>query len=138
MQDIIREEETVERFRCVKCGYSTTSELLIKEHVKTHKQHTCEHRNRWYTFFNEDDGEHKLQCHCQDCNLTVDVHLFTFDQTVLAKLFENLGGESVLHKRTHQLMDNHKSWEQKQADFEKKYGRPMNEVEIKIFVPRTA
>lgn len=136
MQDIIREEETVERFRCVKCGYSTTTELTIKEHVKTHKQPTCEHRNRWYTFIDDGDGEHKLECQCKDCNLVVNVQLFTFDQSLLDKLFVDLGGESVLHKRTHELMDYRKAWEQTQADFKTKYGRPMNEYEITMFRPK--
>ncbi len=137
MQDIIREEETIERFRCVKCGWSSQHAPTVKEHVKTHKQPTCEHRNRWYTFMDDGDGEHKLRCQCKDCNLAIDVQLFTFDQTVLAKLFEDLGGESVLHKQTHQLMDKRKAWEKKQADFEKKYGRPMNENEIRIFASET-
>lgn len=136
MQDIIREAETVERFRCVKCGYSTTIELSIKEHVKTHNQPTCEHRNRWYTLIDNGEGEHLLECQCKDCNLFVNVQVFTFDQTVLDKLFVDLGGESVLHKRTHELMDKRKAWEQAQADFKTKHGRLMYEHEIAIFRPK--
>ena len=120
-------------FCCTKCNFESQSLHETQQHEKRHEQATCEHKRRAFNLRAVEDGDGIviIECVCEDCLFEAYVELYREED--LGEVFSLLSGEDNFQSAEKASQAEQDRKEAICKDFEKKYGRPMNEAERAMF-----
>lgn len=126
-------------YGCQHCDYEAQDARDVEQHEKTHNQATCKHEQMKYHLNGQDDCdgccEIEVEARCPDCLLHVETGVDRYNQELCKAIFKLVRGEEVVVAKSQERKKLEGQWVTMQCQFEAKYGREMNAVEIKMFKP---